>query len=157
MEQIRAYLFSVILAAFVCSLLESILKNFKAGRSVKFLCGILMTMSVLRPVPDWEGLAIQDFFASGTEQAAEAAAMGQQYAYRARADIIKLKTEAYILDKAMELGADICADVTVSESDDAAPVSVQISGQLSPYTKQQLEKILQQNLGIAKENQQWIG
>ena len=157
MEEAKTYLFSVIISAFLCSMLRSFGKNFKADKTINFICGIIMTISVLYPVVNWRGLDTEVFFPSAAEKAEQVAALGREYANNARADIIKLKTEAYILDKATELDADISVCVTISESDEAIPVSVVISGNVSVYAKKRLEMILEENLGIPKENQQWNG
>lgn len=157
MEELKTYLFSVIVSATICSLFQNILQNFKAKNIAKLICGIIMSISVLRPVLDWNDININHFFEYSNEEARKAVSVGSQYSYQTRADIIKLKTEAYILDKASELNADITVRVSVSEADEAIPVSVEIAGIVSPYNKKRLESILENSLGIAKENQQWIG
>ena len=78
-------------------------------------------------------------------------------AYQAMTELIKEKSQAYILDKAAELDASITADVTISEEELPKPLSVVISGQVSPYNRKRLESILETDLGIAKENQVWTG
>jgi hypothetical protein len=47
--------------------------------------------------------------------------------------------------------------VYLSEDTIPVPISVEIRGSVSPYGKQQLTKLLEEELGIAKENQLWIG
>ena len=61
--------------------------------------------------------------------------------------------EAYILDKAKVLGGDITAEVSLNA--DLIPVFAVIHAE-DQSAKAQLQAILQEDLGIPMENQQWI-
>ena len=69
---------------------------------------------------------------------------------------IKQELEAYILDKAAALDLKIRVNVKLDDHPLPGPESVVIEGTVPPYQKQVLEDILQSELGISKENQQWI-
>lgn len=75
----------------------------------------------------------------------------------ASAVIIKEETEAYIQDKAEELGAQIRAEITLSEDDFPIPVSVVIRGSPAEHIRGRLQRILETDVGIEKENITWIG
>lgn len=81
--------------------------------------------------------------------------MGENLARDSMADIIKEETEAYILDKAADLHANLHVEVTVGE--DSLPMAVTLSGEASPYARRQIQAIIANDLGISKENQKWIG
>ena len=87
--------------------------------------------------------------------AEDAAAMGENLARDSMADIIKEETEAYILDKAADLHANLRVEVAVGE--DNLPAAVTISGEASPYARRQIQAMIANDLGISKENQKWIG
>ena len=91
------------------------------------------------------------------QMAAEAARTGVEVQNReALAAIIKSKTEAYILDKAHELGLDVSADVTVEmESAYPYPAFVQITGAFTPQQQETLTRYIEENLAIGKERQIW--
>ena len=89
------------------------------------------------------------------DDAKDAAAMGEKLARDSMADIIKEETEAYILDKAADLHVNLHVEVTVGE--DNLPTAVTLSGEASPYARRQIQAIIANDLGIAKENQKWIG
>ena len=90
------------------------------------------------------------------EMEADARASGIEIANRdLLARIIQEKTEAYILDKAGQLGLQLQAEVSVSETEEPVPWAVVLSGEVKPDQKRRLEAILEQELGIARENQQW--
>ena len=89
------------------------------------------------------------------DDAEDAAAMGENLARDSMADIIKEETEAYILDKAADLHANLRVEVAVGE--DNLPAAVTISGEASPYARRQIQAMIANDLGISKENQKWIG
>ena len=81
--------------------------------------------------------------------------MGENLARDSMADIIKEETEAYILDKAADLHANLRVEVAVGE--DNLPAAFTISGEASPYARRQIQAMIANDLGISKENQKWIG
>ena len=81
--------------------------------------------------------------------------MGENLARDSMAEIIKSETEAYILDTARSLQAEVTVEVSVNEEN--VPDSVTVSGAVSPYVRRQLQRIIESDLGIAKENQKWTG
>ena len=87
------------------------------------------------------------------DDAEDAAAMGENLARDSMADIIKEETEAYILDKAADLHANLRVEVAVGE--DNLPAAVTISGEASPYARRQIQAMIANDLGISKENQKW--
>ena len=96
-----------------------------------------------------------DFSLGYMGDAEDAAAMGENLARDSMADIIKEETEAYILDKAADLHANLHVEVIVGE--DNLPTAVTLSGEASPYARRQIQAIIANDLGISKENQKWIG
>lgn len=96
-----------------------------------------------------------DFSLRYMDDAEDAAAMGENLARDSMADIIKEETEAYILDKAADLHANLRVEVAVGE--DNLPAAVTIFGEASPYARRQIQAMIANDLGISKENQKWIG
>ena len=82
-----------------------------------------------------------------------AAASGELESRNAIAVSIKAQTEAYILDKAAELGASVQAEVSVNA--DLWPDGAVLTGNVSPYVKSRLSALLETQLGIAKEALVW--
>lgn len=154
MDSVRRYLLSVICAAIACALVRGMgEKNGAAGAVFKLVTGIFLAFTVISPIAS---LKIEElsFFTDGLqEEAAHAAAIGQEMADESMSAIIKEETEAYILDKANQLNADLTVEVTLGE--DFQPEAVILTGDISAYAKFRLEMILKEDLGIAKENQQW--
>lgn len=156
MDRIREYMISVTAAAILCACIRSLFaeKNM-TGKIIQLICGLFLSFTVVRPIAD---IHIQDFalFAADIQyRAREAAVSGEEFSRSAMADIIKNKTEAYILDKARALNVQIAVNVTVNE-EVMLPQRVKISGSVSPYARQTLSAMIQEELGIPKEDQLWI-
>lgn len=157
MEGIREYLITVTAAALLCG----ILKTLTGGKGnifglLQLICGIFLILTVIRPLKD---ISLREFDllpANLMEEAKAVSYEGADYARQATARLIKEQCEAYILDKAQALGAQIRIDIRVSDDRNPIPVSSVISGDLSPYARNQLGHVLEKDLGIAKEDQQWI-
>ena len=73
----------------------------------------------------------------------------------AEGNIIKSRVQAYILDKADSFGTSLEVEVILDQ--DHIPVSVELQGNISPYARAQLTEIIEEDLGIPKEHQLWIG
>lgn len=158
MEGVRQYVISVVAAAILCGILKSILpgKDAMAG-ILRLITGIFLAFTVIKPLTRIElgDLPVLSF--DYLTEAQIASADGEKIAADAMADIIKQQAEAYILDKAQSLNLQLTVTVTVSDGALPAPVGVRLSGTVSPYAKSCLARIIEEDLGIAKENQIWTG
>lgn len=157
MNAIGKYLFSVAGASLISGILLGVLKDNSHKALMKLICGIFLLLCVIRPLADVTLIPISPFAVPYREAAADVSSAGKEYARAQLSARIKQETEAYILDKAAQLGAEIRVEVGLSEDPLPRPVSVQIRGNIAPYSKQKLQAILSQELGIAKENQIWTG
>lgn len=151
MELIREYLLSVTAAVLLCSVIRSF-----AGEKgvVPFVCGIFLILTVIRPLTRISIYDRQWNPGDIMKQADIAVAEGEDYAQAAMARHIKSQCEAYILNKAKDFGCDILATFTLH--DDLMPAGCVIQGTLSPYEKEQLSEFLERDMGIPREDQQWI-
>lgn len=158
MDGIREYLIRLTAAAILSGIVTGVLgKKGALGATVKLLAGIFMILTIVSP---WTQLKINDFtdyFNNVSLEADAITADGENVARDTLMDIIKSKTEAYILDKADSFGAELTVEVSVEGSDLPVPCAVRISGSVSPYGKKQLEQIISKELGIALEDQIWTG
>ncbi len=156
MEYIKQYLLSVISASIICALAMRISgKNKLQSAVIKLLAGVFLSITVIAP---WTYIRLQDvtsYFSSMQTDADRIAAQGNEYASNEIISIITQETEAYILDKASVLGLSIKAEIVLNECEPFAPRAVTIYGSASPYAKLRLEQIIENDLGIQKENQVW--
>lgn len=157
MDQIRSYILSVITSALICAVIMKL--NVGKGTQsevVKMIAALYLAFCVISPIT---GIDIRDITSYIPELQADgdsAAAQGEGISRAALREGIKERTEAYILDKALELGAEVVPIVTVSQEDIPVPESVCIEGEVSPYVKTKLTIILENELGIPREAQTWI-
>ena len=155
MQQLGQYVVSITAAALICGILLSVCREGTARSVIRLVCGIFLTITALSPMTD---LSVPDFSVFASDHLAEghaAASRGENQAKEETQERIRQHLEAYILDKASLVDAEITADILLSES--GYPETVRLAGAVSDTAKQQLQEIITNDLGIPKENQQWIG
>lgn len=156
MLAISEYIRSVTGAALISAVVLRLLDGKGSAASIgKILVGIFMAVTVIGPITQVELTDLWDLLPDVSVDAAQAAGDGQAAAKKALADGISAQVEAYILDKAAQM--DVSLTVHVELSDDTIPVPerVRLQGSVSPYAKSRLQSIIQEELGIDKENQIW--
>lgn len=158
MDGIRQYLLSVTAAAIVCGIITGLLgKKGTQAAIVKMLAGLFLALTVIQPFAKLRITALTDYAHDISVDASSAVDMGTTAAQAALAAGIKAQSEAYILDKADAWDASLSVEVSLSDSIPPTPQKIYLTGQVSPYTKAQLSKIIEDDLGISKENQIWTG
>ena len=154
MEDFRQYVLSLTAAALLGGILLSCVPEGSTGKVLKLVCGILLTVTALKPLrqirlPDLDALT-----GEYRQQAEAVTAMGQEMARLETREGIRNALEAYILDKAAELGMDVTPEVFLDES--GIPVSVRLEGDHSSGMRQKIQTIITNDLGIPGEAQKWI-
>jgi len=152
----KNYILSIIAAAIISAIVKSLVgKKTATAKVIELLCGIMMAITVIQPIKDINFYNIPSYFDSLTADAKEYVQQGALMAEKSVEDIIKSQTEAYILDKADRLGLCISVEVGLDDKNCNIPDRVTVVGNISPYAKEVLSDFLQNDLGIAKEKQQW--
>lgn len=158
MEAVREYLFSVTATALCCSVLTMILgKKGTCGTTIKFLCGIVMILSVVGPLLNLKPNNIYGVFDDFSSETKKVTSFGKEMALKEYTDIIKDRTAAYILDKAESLGVELTVEVTLCDEEPLTPNGITIRGDISPYAKKVLSDTITKELGIRAEEQVWTG
>ena len=157
METLKNYLLAITAAAIICAIARSLCEEKTvSGSMIRLIAGIVMTVTVLSPVLKLKFDDLPDLSADFTAEAASAAAAGKEMAEAEFNAIIIRQTQAYILDKAAAFGADVEVEILMPADSSWQPDGVIISGSISPYAKERLQKIIAEDIQIPKENQQWI-
>ena len=156
MSQLGDYVLTVISASVIVAILCTFFGD-KGGVSeiLKVICGIFLTFVVINPLVKLDFSAVLNYLEYVNIEGMEAASAGENMAREAEGDIIKSRVQAYILDKANSLGVQLDVEVVLDRNN--IPVSVKLSGNLSPYAKARMAAIITEDLGISKEHQLWIG
>lgn len=157
MEGVREYLLSVTAGAMLCGILGSLIgeKGSLSGL-YRLISGLFLCFVVISPLADISVSEINDFAGNILSEGDAAAREGEEAQGQMLRQIITDEIRAYIMDKARSYGTEIQVDVTLSEDSPPVPEGCTIRGNVSPYVRQQLKKILITDLGIPEEGQLWI-
>lgn len=158
MDAFGGYILSVASAAVIvgvlCSLGDS---KSTQGVLIRMIGGLFLAFTVIAPVADLNFDVIDDFAGEFADDGDLAASAGENLAQEAMGEFILEETQAYILDKANSYGAALSVSVTLSSGEPQVPEFVELRGGVSPYVRRQLQQIIEEDIGIPKENQSWIG
>ena len=153
MEAVRAWLTSVVLVSVLLSAAQSLIPPGTVRKAAGFTGGLILLLVLLRPVlgADLDRLALDfsDYQTAVEERQAELADTQTE----AMASIIAEQTEAYILDKAGELGLEVTVRVETRTGEDGVPVPW--SAELTGARSEALASALETELGIPAERQVW--
>ena len=154
MEGLKQYLTAITAAAIICAIAKMCAEGkTSSGAVIKLIAGLIMAFTVIAPVIDMNLGDLPVLSSQISIEAEAAGALGEEMAMRETNSIITERLEAYILDKAVSVGAEVEVEIELEES---YPVAVIVKGSILPEAKFQLQQILEADLGIAKENQKWI-
>lgn len=155
-ESLRQWLLSLCAAALLCALVCALAPQGCMRGLCRVLAGLFLAVAALRAPLGWEEADFAQAL-SRARLAAEQARTGVEIQSRAAlCEIIKDKTEAYIWDKATELGCAVQVAVTLDEQ--AAypyPAAVRLTGRFSAQARAVLTAYIEENLAIGKERQTW--
>lgn len=155
MEGIRAYILSVTAAAILCALVCTLAgKGNTLSTLIRLLSGIVLAAVVVSPLVDSSSINLKQFLHQLDLDAADAVNAGITISKEQTSVRIRDSLEAYILDKAEELSADISVELTLAE-DTLEPIEVTLEGNISPFAKNELETMIRQDLGIPREAVKW--
>lgn len=121
----------------------------------KLIAGLFLVFTMIQPLVSLDFSGLTDWTDQYSADASAAVAAGGQITRKALSELIKQRTETYILDKAQALNMVLEVEVTLSDDDIPIPVKVRLNGKASPYAKGRLQAIITEDLGIEKENQIW--
>ena len=155
MQPLSQYIMSLTAAAMICGTLLSLFQSSSMHTVIRMICGVFMTITVLGPLCDFSFPDLFDIIPDFQEDAAQAAAWGEDFSAQLQKEHILQSLQAYIQDKASELDVTITAQFNLDRQ--GIPNSVRIHGNITGQKKEALSQLIANELGIAKENQQWTG
>ena len=157
MSAIGNYVLTIIIVAFVCSILSDLIQNPASAAIIHMISGMILAITIFVPISNADLSSYLNFDISVMDEASAAVNEGIAKSQDVLYASIKQETESYIQEKAAAMGTQISAKVSLSNDDLPVPVSVVMSGAISPAVKQKLQDLIETQLGITKENTQWIG
>lgn len=156
MAWIRQYILSVTGASMVCAAIKMLIGGKSApALMIRMMTGLFLSIVLIAPIVRIDVEDLEYHFSEITIGSSTCIDSGIDYAVSETSAIIKSKTEAYILDKAASLGAELSVSVTVDDAYPPLPTAVILEGQVAPYAKERLTHYIADELGIPEAQQIW--
>ena len=156
MFNLKEYVLSIIAVAIIVGVFERFTEKTHLSKAIKMVGGMILSVVLLAPLGNIGVDTISSYFESINLDAKNVAEYGEGLYNDNLKAIISERCESYILDKAHQLGAIINVSVHCDSTDIPLPVSVEISGSVSPYIRNALRHIIAEDIGIPKEMQLWV-
>ena len=156
MTNVKEYILSILAIAVIISIFTRLMTGRKTISAILRTVGsISIILAAISPLIRVRLENMSNYMWSIKSDASYVVEEAKLNAANDTAAIITEKIESYISDKAAAYGADITAVVNISNFDSLIPDSIKINGQLSPHTKEILQNIISEELGIQEEKQIW--
>lgn len=150
----RAWLLGIVLTSLAGGLARQLAPQGREQAMVRLAAGLLLAAAILRPLAGqrWDAEALLPDMPD--LRAGEQAAAYQKNQQDALSAIIAEKTQAYIWDKANQLGLDCTVSVAAAPGEGGIPLpeSVTVRGRYSG----ELARWLEEEVGIPAEKQIWL-
>lgn len=153
MKELAQYILTVTVAAMLAAILQSLVGKGSMAALVKLTGGIFLVLTMLSPLIRWNLPDLDHWLTGLTADGKTLVADGTAMAAAARENIITQQVEAYIQDKASVYQAVLEVEVALDEA--GCPVSARLTGDISPYGKMRLSRMMEEELGIGEEAQLW--
>ena len=155
-QAVREYLLSLVCVSRLTALVLTLVPKGGVRRSAAIACALLLAITALRPLGGFDTESIASAL-SRARMEAESARTGVEVRNRELVSaIIKQNSEAYILDKASQLGLDVEAEVEVTaDGSYPYPSAVTLTGSAPDALRRELTRYIEDNLAIAEERQTW--
>ena len=147
----KAYLMKVICAALVCALAESLGGDGPGKAARRLVGGLFLVLAVLSPLGNMDLPRLD--LDSLHREAESVTAQGTALAEQERLKVISDACEAYIWNKAAEMGMEL--QVRVELDRQGLPVRAELRGLASPLERQELTQVIVRELGLEKEDVLW--
>ena len=156
MRNIGSYILSVTAASVISAVVISLIGSHgTVGSIVKMLAGIFLAITVIKPLIWYIHWDFDTIFSDYIENARIYTDLGRNEAAEEIERIIKSKVEAYILDKADDFRAHLTVDVILDKNVPPKPEKIVLKGNISPAARRQISQLIEKELGVDEENQQW--
>lgn len=122
---------------------------------IRWICGLLLVFLAVAPLGKLDLDAVWDLTEEIELDASAITSRAREDSIQKIREGIIRRTQAYILDEAESLGADIQVIALSLEEDGFLPVRVELRGTVDPNQRARLSRVLEDDLGIGKEGQIW--
>ena len=153
----RAYLIRLTAAAILGAIVRRLAPAGGAGRAARLGAGLLVLLTAFSPLASVNtASAAQDLVRHGYADPLTTVEFSKNV-NDLLSELITERAEAYILDKAQELGMVVTAEVTVMVEDTyPVPYAVKLSGSPTAAQQAKLKEVIAADLKIPEERQEWL-
>jgi hypothetical protein len=156
MNGFTQYILQVLCTALFCALLGAFLPHQKPTEQLyKFFAGLVLLLTVLQPAAGFKGYFNEDFLGNWNYDAQRYAAEGSKLAHDQISSVITKQVRSYIEDKAASMDANLSVEIELSKDSIPSIKKVFLSGSISPYARQRMQIVMEEELGINREDQIW--
>lgn len=149
----KEYILAIVAVSLLTVLATAVLQHGLMRKAATFVAGLLLLLTVVRPLLHLDQIQVEDFFFAQTEGfSAQEAQTRYQAALAAH---IRSTAEGYIRQRAEALGALVQVEVALSEDDPPVPWSVCVIGTLQAEQLGALKAYIQEAFAIPEDRQEW--
>ena len=161
MEILRSWIIGLCAGELICGAVQAICPKNSSGSAVRLACGFMTVALLIGPLKELNfeeyALRLAEIRAAGGEYASAAISGGDEQIRI----VIEQECEAYILDKAAELGIKNAAAAVSAKIADGGtypyPYSVELGGEADWEQRNRLSSFIEGELGIPAARQYWSG
>ncbi len=157
-ETVRNWILCIIGTALICSAVTALTPEGTSKKAVRTVCGFASVIAVLAIAVDFNYADYSSYLSLYRVEADETISDALQKSSQKTRFIIEEECEAYILDKANNLGGGLdTVSVTAAWSEQGVwyPARVELTGDMASEAREQLAEEIIFELGIPKEKQIW--
>ena len=148
-------LYSILVCTVICGVVVQLVSDTRAKALVRMVCAVAVAISIGSPLSGIDLYKELQFFPQQWDEADAYVREGKRAWQEAGSACIEASCEAYILEKAKALGAEMI-EVRITLDESQIPVFAEINGRMDREVQKNLQEILMTDLGIPKEQQTWI-
>jgi stage III sporulation protein AF len=153
MNFIRTWILAVTAAAMVIAAGEALMPPGAVKKVGRLTGGLILALTVVQPLVTLDYADLADLV-----EALPANAIAEATPYSSMTPVIEEELEAYIAEKAAQLGLACTAEVTCApgENDVPIPQEATITGDLTESQREALAEALTQDLGLSAEHLHFV-
>lgn len=156
MEALGGYILRLCCCCVIAGVVITLGGNGPGSKLRKMICGLFIAFAAMSPLREMEldgwGELPDTFYQDGSDISAAAR---EEVNQAIRQGIID-RTQAYILDEADSLNAQLQVTRIGLDPDTLVPVAVTLRGDVPPYQRALLSDYINETLGIGKEEVVWM-
>lgn len=156
MSAFCTYLLSVASASLLTGVVLSLLPKGRLHSIIRLVGALILIVTVVSPVLKLDTQMMPVDVGQIRTDVSDIQQNALEEGTQLFSQIIKEQCEAYISDRADSLGLALEVEITMDCDDHPYPIGVKIQGHIGPEDKRYMSAMIEQDLGIPTQQQEWI-